>query len=120
MKRTGPSNVHLQNVIKELKKKAILDKTPLWKRIATELEKPTRKRRVVNLSRINNHTKENETIIVPGKVLGNGSLDHKVTISAWSVSSQAMEKLEKSKSSFVPLTEFMQKNPKGKKVRIIG
>jgi large subunit ribosomal protein L18e len=118
--RTGPSNTGLRQVIVELKKKASIDKTPLWRRVAIDLEKPTRQRRIVNLNKISKCTKDGEIIIVPGKVLGNGALDHKVTVVAWSVSEQAREKIEKSNSLFIPLAEFMQKSPKGKKVRIIG
>jgi large subunit ribosomal protein L18e len=66
-KRTGPSNPHLRNLIVELKKKAIQDSSPVWKRLAVDLERPMRNRRIVNLSRINRFTKDQETIVVPGK-----------------------------------------------------
>jgi len=92
----------------------------LWKRVALDLEKPTRQRRVVNLSRISRHTKENETIVVPGKVLGSGSLSHKLTIAAFQYSDSAKEKLEKSKSKIVSLLEISKESPAGKRIRIIG
>ena len=59
MKPTGPTNVHLQTLICELKKCSIVNSADIWKRIATDLEKPTRSRRIVNLSRISRFTKEN-------------------------------------------------------------
>ncbi len=90
-KRTGPTNIHLKELIIELKKNSISHNSNLWKRIAKELSKPTRVRRIVNLSRINRHTKENENIIVPGKVLASGDLDHKLTIAAWQFSEQALD-----------------------------
>ncbi|MDP7115849.1 MAG: 50S ribosomal protein L18e, partial [Candidatus Woesearchaeota archaeon] len=74
--RTGATNDGMKTLIVELLKKASTDKIPLWKRVASDLSKPTRQRRIVNLSRINRFTKENETIVVPGKVLGDGLLDH--------------------------------------------
>ena len=120
MKRTGPSNTHLQTLIKELKTQAITQDVSLWKRIAVELEKPTRQRRAVNLSRINRHTKDAELIIVPGKVLGSGSLDHKITISAWSFSDGALEKLKQQQCEVLTIRDLLKKNPKGQKVRILG
>jgi large subunit ribosomal protein L18e len=120
VKRTGPSNPHLRKLIAELKKKAIVDSSPLWKRIATDLEKPNRNRRAVNLSRINRFTKDNETVIVPGKVLGSGVVGHKITVVAFTFSDGAVEKLKKQNCSTLSITEFMQKNPKTSDVRIIG
>lgn len=119
-KRTGPSNQHLVNLIADLKKKAIQDSSALWKRIATDLEKSTRNRRIVNLSRINRFTKENETIVIPGKVLGSGVIDHKVTVAAFSFSDGAVEKLKKQNCSMMTIPELMQKNTKTADIRIIG
>lgn len=120
MKRTGPTNPTLQKLIQELKKASSTEKIGIWKRIATDLEKPTRNRRAVNLSRINRTTKEKEIIIVPGKVLGNGALDHEITIAAFSFSQGAKETITKSKGKAITINELMKQNPKGKDVRIIG
>ena len=119
-KRTGPTNPHLVNLIADLKRKAIQDSSQLWKRLATDLERPTRNRRIVNLSRINRFTKDNETIVVPGKVLGSGMLNHKVTIVAFSFSDGAVEKLKKQNCGMMSISELMQKNPKTSDIRIIG
>ena len=116
-KRTGPENKYLKDLIIELTK---LEKNVmLWKRIAYELEKPTRKRREVNISRINKYTKEGETALVPGKVLSMGELDKKITISGWKFSRSAEEKINKIGNA-ITINELMKKNPEGKKVRIIG
>jgi len=119
-KRTGPTNPLVNELVQELKKKSKEQNTKLWKRIALDIERPTRKRRIVNLSRINRHTKENETIIVPGKVLGSGMLDHKLTISAFQFSESAKNKILENGSKIVPLNELSNENPKGKRIRIIG
>lgn len=120
MKRTGPSNVVLLGLIQELKKKSSEQNNGIWNRIATDLEKPTRQRRVVNLSNLSRYTKENETIVVPGKVLGAGSMAHKLTISAFQFSNGAKEKLEKAGVKIITLTELSKNNPSGKGIRIIG
>jgi len=114
------SNDQLTGLIRELKKHSNSQKAPIWRRIAADLDKPTRSMRVVNLSKINKFTKENEVVIVPGKILGTGELDHKLTIAAYNVSKQAIEKIARSKSELYSIYEFMKKNPKGQKTRIIG
>ncbi len=118
--RTGPLNPHLRNLIAELKKKAIDDSSKLWKRLAVDLERPTRNRRAVNLSRINRFTKDNEVIVVPGKVLGSGVLDHKVTIAAFAFSDGAVEKLKQKNCDLLTIQDLMKKGSKTSEIRIIG
>jgi large subunit ribosomal protein L18e len=114
------TNTHLVSLIQELKKKAIETDVPLFKRLASDLEKPIRHSRVVNLTRINKYTKENEVIVVPGKVLGTGDLDHTLTIAAYKFSTSAIEKINGSKSKAISINELMNGDIKGKKIRIIG
>ena len=114
------SNEQLQGLIGELKKQSRQENVAIWRRIAVDLEKPTRKRRIVNLSRIAQVTKENDTIIVPGKVLGTGELTHKLTVAAYTFSGSALEKLSQAKCTWYTIPDFMKKNPKGQKTRIIG
>jgi len=120
MKRTGPTNPILFGLVIELKKRSNEQNANIWNRVANDLEKSTRQRRVVNLSRISRYTKENEVIVVPGKVLGSGSLSHKLTISAFQFSNGAKEKIEKAGAKIVPLLELSRENPSGKGIRIIG
>jgi len=120
MKRTGPTNPILFGIIAELKKRSNSQNVNIWKRVAKDLERSTRQRRVVNLSSINRYTKEDEVIVVPGKVLGAGDLKHKLTISAFQFSSGAKEKIEKNGSKIVPLLELSKDKPNGKKIKIIG
>ncbi len=119
-KHTGPTNPLLRELIEDLKKKSVEQKVNLWGKLASDLERPTRKRRIVNLSKINRYTKENETIVVPGKVLGSGALDHKLTISAYQFSDSAIEKISKVGAKIIPLNELLKESPKGKSIRIIG
>ncbi|MBI2147750.1 50S ribosomal protein L18e [Candidatus Woesearchaeota archaeon] len=120
VQRTGPQNAQLQQLIQLLKKQASEQKVGLWKRIASDLELPTRQRRLVNLYKISQHTKENEAIIVPGKVLGTGELAHKVNVAAFSFSGSAREKISKAHGACLSIPELIEKNPKGQNVRIIG
>lgn len=118
--RTGPTNEHLQSLIATLKRESHAQKSGLWAAIARNLESSTRQRRIVNLSRINRNTAKNEVIVVPGKVLGSGVLDHSVTVAAWSFSDSAKEMIAKANGSCITIPELIKKDPKGKNVKIIG
>ena len=118
--RTGPTNQYLNELITELKKKSSVDGVLFWKRIASDLEKPSRQRRVVNLSRINRNTKQGEIIVVPGKVLSDGELNHSITIAAWQFSKKALDKISEKKAKAISIHDLMKTNIKGKRVRIIG
>ncbi len=108
-----------EKLISELKKLAITEKVKFWKRIASELEKPTRNRRIVNLSKLDKVTKDGELIIIPGKVLSSGELTHKLTVSAYSFSQNAKSKISQN-GEVLSIEELMKKNPKAKGIRIIG
>jgi len=120
VKRTGPTNPHLQDLIKDLKKLGSLQKVNIWKRIALDLSRPTRIRRKVNLERIEKNLKAGETALIPGKLLSLGQLTKKAEIAAYQVSEKAKQKIEKSGSKFITIQDLMKQNPNGKKVRIIG
>ena len=118
VKRTGPTNPELNSLIEELKKKS-LDGAKLWKRLAKDLGKPTRQRRIVNIYKINKFAREGETVVVPGKVLNLGELDKKINVAAFSFSDKAREKINKVAQT-MSINELIAKNPEGKKVRILG
>ena len=111
---------NLSTLIAELKKKSLASKERFWKALALELERPTRQRRVVNLSKIDRFTSEGDFIVVPGKVLSAGELSHPLTIAAWKFSGSALEKIEGRKAKAIPLSELLKSDIKGKKIRIMG
>ena len=120
MKRTGSTNIELVELINEIRKISSKNKSNFWKRIILDLSKSSRQRRVANLFKINKFSNDNETIIVPGKVLGTGILNKKVTVAAFNFSESAIEKIKKSGSEALSINELLKKNPKGNDVRIIG
>ncbi len=114
--KTGTTNPNVKNLIQEIKEVSAKEKSGFWKRISKELEKPRRNRREVNVQRINDNTKKGETVIVPGKVLGNGDLDHDVKVAALQFSEKACDKIK----DRLTIGELLKSNPKGKDVRILG
>lgn len=119
VKRTGPTNYQLRLLIDELEKKAAESSIRLWQRLADDLKKPTRQRRIVNLYKIEKYAQEGETVVVPGKVLNAGELSKKINVAAFSFSKAAEEKINKIAKTLT-IRELMEKNPAGKKVRILG
>lgn len=110
---------HTKQLVQELKKTAIEKKAPIWKRIAVELEKPARNKRVVNLYKLEKYCNDGETIIVPGKVLGTGVLTKKLNVVAFQYSNDALEKINKVGTA-VTIKDYLKKNTASKGVRIIG
>lgn len=92
----------------------------IWLDIAENLAKPKPRRAAVNLSQINRNTQKNDTIVVPGKVLGTGSLNHSLTVAAFDVSENAKEKLKAARAKYLSIPELVAKNPTGTKIKIIG
>lgn len=120
MTKTRKTDNTLTATVQRLKQMAIEQKVGLWKRIAEDLEMPTRQRRIVNVYVLSQHTREDETIVVPGKVLAAGAIDHRVNVAAWAFSGAAKQKILKAKGNCLTIPELLQKNPAGKNVRIIG
>ncbi|MCK4859771.1 MAG: 50S ribosomal protein L18e [Candidatus Omnitrophica bacterium] len=119
-KRTGPTNQKTQELIISLKKQSRKEKVKLWRDIADRLQKPARKRAEVNLNKLEKYCKKNETALIPGKLLGDGSLTKPLTVSALNASESAIKKLQLTKSMYLSIEELMVKNPKGKKIRIMA
>ena len=119
MKRTGPTNIVLRKTIRELRRTASRHDAKIWKAVAEILEAPSRSRPAVNLSRINRNTCEGDIVIVPGKVLASGTLDHKVKIAAIAFSKKALEKIRAVGGEAIHILELVKENPKGSNVKII-
>lgn len=112
----GPTNETLKELCLNLEKLAKKENAKIWKRVASELQKPARSKKPVNILKINKCTKEGETALVIGKVLSEGELTKKINIASFNFSTLAKEKLGK---SAITIEELIKKNPKGNKVRII-
>ncbi|MDD5182219.1 MAG: 50S ribosomal protein L18e [Candidatus Nanoarchaeia archaeon] len=114
--KSETTNPNLKNLIISLKKA----QKDVWTRIASDLAKPRRQRRTVNLSRINRYCAAKEIALVPGKVLGDGELTKKLTVAALNFSDDAKLKIEKAGGKTITITELLKTNPDAKGVRILG
>jgi large subunit ribosomal protein L18e len=120
MRETKSTNPQIVQLIQQLKAQSRTKDVAVWRSVAEKLSKPSRQRISVNLSKINRCTEKNATIVVPGKVLASGTLDHAVTVAAFDASDKAKEKLAAAKAKYLTITELMEKNPEGSNVTIMG
>jgi large subunit ribosomal protein L18e len=119
MKKLKKTNPNLISLIKVLRTEGYKNDAPVWVAISKRLAKPTRHRVEVNLSRINRYTTKGDTVVIPGKVLGAGDLDHPVTVSAFAFSQTARERINAAGRALT-IEELLKENPTGKGVKLLG
>jgi len=119
-KKTRKTNPNLVGLISKLKEASRTNKAPVWRDIALRLEGPASNWAEVNISRLDRYASENETVVVPGKLLGSGEIDKKLTVAAYRFSGQAKDKISKAGGQNMSIEELLANNPTGSKVRIMG
>ncbi|WP_251343354.1 50S ribosomal protein L18e [Haloplanus halophilus] len=115
MSKTNP---RLNSLIAELKAVSRESGAGVWQDVADRLEKPRRTHAEVNLGQIERYAREEETVVVPGKVLGSGVLEKEVTVAAVDFSSTARQKIERVGDA-ERLERVAEENPEGSNVRVI-
>ena len=113
-KISGPSDYFIRKLIRDLWK----TKRRIWRKVSKRLSGPRRNRIEANLYRINKKTSNNDVIVVPGKILGIGELDHKLTVACLNSSKSAQKKIEASGGKLISIEELLEQNPEGEKVKI--
>jgi large subunit ribosomal protein L18e len=120
VKKVKTTNPELRELIIFLKKQSRENKVDIWRDIAKRLGKPRRNRTAVNISRLNRYTQKNETVAVPGKVLGAGEMEHSITVAAFTFSGKAREKIIAARGRCLSFSDLIKKKPNGSNVKIIG
>jgi large subunit ribosomal protein L18e len=118
-KPTGPTNPVLRKLLRRLRAQGKKQGARVWLELAERLEAPRRSRAEVNLSRINRFTHEDCVIVVPGKVLAAGRLDHPVRVAAFKFSRSASKKIVAAGGEVVSIQQLMRENPKGSGVKLM-
>ncbi len=104
----GPTSLIRRKLIRGMRRLARQTGRSVWRRVAEELSRPRRRRVAVNISRINRYAREGETVVVPGKVLGAGKLEKKLTVIAESFSETALKKIVEAGGKAIPLTQVLE------------
>ncbi len=79
----------------------------LFKKVQKMLAVPSRKREAINLYKLNKHTKANDNVIVPRKILSIGKMDHKINVSALELSEGARRALTGSGCKIVNIKDMV-------------
>jgi large subunit ribosomal protein L18e len=120
VRKAKTPNPDLIELIRFLKKQGGGNKAKIWRDIAEDLSRPSRRRVAVNVSHLNRHTEKNEHVAVPGKVLGAGEMDHAIVVSAFAFSKKGKTKIEAAKGRCLSFADLIKKNPEGSNVKLIG
>jgi len=104
----------------DLKKASVKNDAPIWAKLAEYALKPSIARRDINLNRISQLTKENDTVVFPGKVLGTGNVPHKITLCSFSISNSAADKIIDNGGKLISYSDLIEQNPTGKGVVLLG
>ena len=108
----------LMGLISDLKAAGRENEAPIWRDIASRLEKPSRNWAQVNLSKLV-HVRDGENAVVPGKLLGSGDLDRAITVVAFKASASAKAKVAAAGGKVLTLGEGIRSFPKGETCRIL-
>ncbi|MCI0563947.1 MAG: 50S ribosomal protein L18e [Nitrososphaera sp.] len=114
------ANTMLDTAVWTLRAAFKKSKAPIWRALESEIAGSRANRREVNVGRLAEITKAGEVVVIPGKVLGTGSIGHKLTVCGYSVSEGAARKIIDAGGKVVTFGDLIRKHPDGKGVRIIG
>ena len=118
MRRTI-TNAELLDTVHFLKVKAREDKSGIWRVAAEQLSSSRSRRPVLDLNHISRVSSPNSVVLVPGKVLGDGSLKHPVVVGAFHFSQTAKTKIEGAGGKCLTIKDLISQHPKGSKVKIL-
>jgi large subunit ribosomal protein L18e len=105
---------------KALAKHARVTKKNFWEDASEGVLASRKNRPVVSIDTISKNSKDGTKIVVPGKVLASGSIDHKVTVAALCFSEGARKKIAASGGQCMSLSDFMESSKDVKGVLVLG
>jgi large subunit ribosomal protein L18e len=114
---TKPIVLHMA---RDLKHASTKNDAPIWSKMAELALKPSSVCRSINVKKINAFTKDGDVIFHPGKILGMGTISHKITAASFSISNVAAKKITEAGGKIISYKEIIEKFPTGKGVRILG
>ena len=92
----------------------------IWRTLYERLQASRRNRVTVNLGDLQSHHTKGRIMVVPGKVLGDGIIEDKLQVAAFTFSENARQKIEAQGGKCLTLEELMEVNPTGKDLMLIA
>ena len=90
-----------------------------WNKVAQLVSGSRRKYIDMNIGQIERESEEGKTLIVLGKVLGNGTLTKKLKICALYFSSSDIKKIKDGKGEAIELIQEIKQNPEAEGIKIL-
>lgn len=118
-KKKSPDNPVLRRLIRKLREKDKESEGEIWSDLADRLSSSNRARAEVNISRLDRYTEEGESIVVPGKVLGSGRLNHPLLVSGFDISDRARERIEKGGGEAIGIEELLDRGTDGSELTLM-
>ncbi|MEM3031206.1 MAG: 50S ribosomal protein L18e [Candidatus Micrarchaeia archaeon] len=118
--RRGPENKETMELVVFLEKTSRKNASGLWRRIAAEIARPRRARVEVNVGKLGRLTRAGDIVVIPGKILGSGSLSHSLTVAALSFAKSAREKIKNAGGKILTLREAASSHPKGTGLKLLS
>ncbi len=112
-------NPELKKTIQALKTASKKRNAAIWAKLADDLDTSKRSRVSTNLSNINRHTKADQVVAVPGKVLASGALGHPVTVAAFAFSDAAVDKISAVGGRTMNLIELLEEGIEPSKIKVL-
>ncbi len=110
-------NPIIYDIILLARKRYSKEKAGIWKTISDTLEKQSRCKISVNISKISRYLDNDKIAVVLGKVLGSGKIDKPIKVAALSFTDQAEKKIKENGGKCFNLKEIIQgKIPRSKLV----
>lgn len=119
MEAAQKTNPVLRDTIRACEEAGRTNDAAIWSRVAEELDRANRKQREVSVSHIDRNAEDGETVVVPGKVVGRGTVDPSVTVAAFAFTDNARDAIE-ANGEAVWIDELVEENPAGAGLRLLG
>lgn len=106
-------------MVAELRGRGFREKSNFLIKLADELSRPSRLRAEANVSKLELACGAKEDVIIPGKLLADGTLTKPLTVACLGASETARKKIEGAGGKIISIEQLIEKNPKGTGVRIV-
>lgn len=113
-------NPELHRVVVSLRKAARSHDAAIWSSVADRLERPRHSLTPVNVAHLERIAGADEWVVVPGKVLADGSLSKPLTVAAAGFSGDARAKIRAAGGKTLSIAELLEARPDGAGVRVLG
>jgi large subunit ribosomal protein L18e len=113
-------NPELVRTLIELRRAAAAHKAPVWSSVAEQLARSRHQRQPINVGHLDRLATEDETVVIPGKLLAEGALSKKLTVAAFHYSALAKTKIHKAGGTALSIDELLKAKPSGAGVRLLA